>query len=110
MIELFSILLAVHFLCDFPLQGDFVAVHKSRHVDPNWPIILLAHCFIHGLGVYIVLKALGHESNVAMVSMWFMVLSHFIIDFMKNDSRLTFFQDQMAHLIIVIIITLGVML
>lgn len=44
-------LLVAHALCDYPLQGDFLARGKNRHAWPSvldgvavWPHALTAHC------------------------------------------------------------------
>ena len=44
-------LLAGHALCDYPLQGEFLAQAKNRHTNVGavlWPHGLAAHSVIHG--------------------------------------------------------------
>lgn len=49
--ELFALLVFGHFLADYPLQGEFIALGKNRTCPlPGmpWYQILFAHAFIHG--------------------------------------------------------------
>ena len=47
-------LLLGHYICDYPLQGEFLAQSKGKY----W-YSLLAHSIIYGLGLALVLKFLG---------------------------------------------------
>jgi hypothetical protein len=90
---LFS-LIAAHALCDYPLQGDFLAKAKNRSTPipcvPWWQA-LGAHAAIHG-------GAVGLITGV-----WWLGLlefaAHFLIDDLKCRGRLSFNGDQAAHLI-----------
>lgn len=106
--DIFLTLLAVHFLCDFPLQGDFMAINKVKKNFKDWWVVLSAHCFIHGLGVMLVLWLYDYDKGVAISSMVFMIVSHFLIDLLKNNNQITFKVDQLLHIFVLIIITLGV--
>ena len=86
-------LIVVHFLCDYPLQGDFLARAKNRF-DPikgvPWYQAMFAHTAMHGFGVYLVL------------GVWWLgvleMISHFAIDYRKCQGELTFNEDQIYHL------------
>lgn len=88
---------ALHFLLDFPLQGDFLARAKN-HVTPlpgiPWGLCLFAHAFLQAAGVALVLPlAFGAAELV----------SHFALDYAKNAGVLgtgerAFVIDQLAHL------------
>lgn len=106
--DLFLILIAIHFLCDFPLQGDFMAINKSKKVFKDWWVVLTAHCFIHGLGVWVALTLFGYDRGIAITSMIFMIISHFLIDLSKNNNQISFKTDQILHLFILLIISIGV--
>ena len=101
MIELFFILIMVHYLCDFSLQNDFVAKFKAMIIDdtynPIWYHCLTAHCAIHSLGVYVVTKSLW----LAVI----MFVTHFIIDQSKCLNKLTFNQDQLLHFAVIALIS-----
>ena len=97
------LLVAVHFLCDTALQGDFLAKNKVRYnsdgdYNPIWWWALTAHSFIHALGAYLI----SHSLELAAL----MLISHWIIDLMKGEGYLTFKQDQFAHIVIVVCIAL----
>ncbi|WP_312052289.1 hypothetical protein [Brevundimonas diminuta] len=50
-IELFAALIVAHVVCDYPLQGDFLAKAKSRFAPiPGvpWQQALGAHAIMHG--------------------------------------------------------------
>lgn len=92
-------LIAAHALCDYPLQGDFLAKAKNRLAPipgvPWWQA-LGAHAAIHG-------GAVGLITGV-----WWLGLAefaaHFVIDDLKCAGRLgtgatAFNADQIAHLV-----------
>jgi hypothetical protein len=86
-------LVLVHYLCDYPLQGDFIARAKNRfqpvqHVP--WYHPMIAHTFMHGFGVYLVLGVWW----IGVLEM----ISHFAIDYQKCRGELTFSQDQALHI------------
>ena len=69
MIDKLLLLIGLHALCDYPLQGDFLARGKN-HSNPipgvPWYQCLLAHAAIHGMAVGLVLgPALGMAEFVA---------------------------------------------
>lgn len=104
MIEQFVYLLAyligIHYLCDFPLQGDFIARYKARWVNdgPNdfWVHCLVAHCAIHSLGVLLITGDL--------LASLIMFASHALIDFLKCEGKLSFTTDQLLHLLVIVLI------
>lgn len=100
MIEFLTLLIflvCAHFVCDFPLQGDFVAKFKARIVDGKhnqfWIWVLTAHAVAHALPVLILTKSLSLTS--------LMFITHWFIDLCKCEGRITFNQDQWLHLMVV---------
>lgn len=95
-------LLVGHTLCDYPLQGSFLAAAKNHRnpiqgINPIW--CLLCHSAIHG-------------GMVAFVtgSMWaggFEFLTHAIIDYAKCDGRIGFMADQWLHVACKVLIVLA---
>ncbi|WP_199097195.1 DUF3307 domain-containing protein [Dyella sp. ASV21] len=91
---LLLLLLAVHALCDYPLQGDFLSRAKNR-ANPipgvPWYQALGAHALIHGGAVAL------------LTGIWWLgvleVAAHFAIDDAKCRGRLTFNQDQVLHVL-----------
>lgn len=87
-------LVVAHALCDFPLQGDFLARMKQFRRDPRsldvpWWWCLAMHCAIQAGGVYVVTG-----SRWLAVAEFF---AHALVDLAKCDDRITFGQDQAAH-------------
>lgn len=86
------LLLAGHALCDYPLQGDFLAKAKNR-ANPipgvPWYQALGAHALIHGGMVALVTKSplMGVAETVI----------HAVTDDLKCKGRLSFNQDQAIH-------------
>jgi Protein of unknown function (DUF3307) len=91
-------LLALHALCDFPLQGDFMARaknHKTPIPGVPWSFVLLAHALIHA----------GAVSLVA--PLWCAVVeffAHYALDYAKNEGWLgkgehAFSNDQLGHVL-----------
>lgn len=93
---LFLGMVAMHFLADYPLQGDAVAIHKSRHVKDAlsqavpWYWWMTGHAAMHAVGVYIITRSM----------VWSIVEFgiHFITDMAKCDKVITLNQDQFVHI------------
>jgi hypothetical protein len=86
-------LIAVHFLCDYPLQGDFIGKFKNRHMTEcpvPWWHLMTAHSFIHGLGVLLVTGSLV----LACIE----VVLHFVIDVLKCEGITNIHTDQLLHI------------
>jgi hypothetical protein len=93
MVELFIytlfLLLAAHWVADYPLQGDFLA--KAKQQGPLRVYHLVAHAGIQGAAVTLVTG-----------SLWLGLLEwllHTVIDDMKVNGKTTFAQDQALHVI-----------
>lgn len=101
-ISLFLSLLLVHFLMDYPLQGDFLAKAKNRanpipHVP--WYQAMAAHSLMHGIAV-------GFITGIPL----FAILEtgiHWWTDDAKCRGELTYNQDQAIHIICKVVWTIG---
>jgi len=85
-------LLVVHALCDYPLQGDFMARAKNPAAPvPGvpWLPVMLAHCLIHAGGVAMVTGSVAAGA--------FELVAHFLIDTAKCRGRFGFAIDQALH-------------
>lgn len=88
-------LVATHALLDFPLQGDAVAVEKSRHSGSvlqqhvPWFYWLTAHALVHGLGVAVVTGS----PTLGLLE----ALAHWAIDFGKCERWYSIHVDQALH-------------
>jgi hypothetical protein len=94
---LFALLIG-HMLADYPLQGDFLAVHKNRNVSHPaseeypaklWIHCLLAHSFIHGGFVWLI----SGQVVFAIAEIVF----HFVLDFVKCERWTSYTADQVLH-------------
>lgn len=99
MITLFYLIFA-HFLCDFALQNDFVAKFKARIVggkyNDMWIWVLLAHSSIHALAVLVITKS--------VILSLIMLVTHFIIDTYKCETKCSLSTDQFLHLVVILAI------
>lgn len=91
---LFGALLAGHALCDYPLQGDFLARAKNRFAPlPGvpWYQALGSHAIIHGGAVALItgMPLLGLAETLA----------HAVIDDAKCAGRIGFNTDQALHVV-----------
>jgi hypothetical protein len=92
MLQTLLLLLAAHALCDYPLQGDFLAKAKNRTAPipgvPWWQA-MWAHCAIHGAAVGII------------TGLWWLgvmeVVAHAVTDDAKCRGEISFNQDQALH-------------
>jgi hypothetical protein len=88
------VLLIMHALCDYPLQGDFLARFKAPSGgqiggETVWPIVLTSHALIHAGGVLVV------TGSVALSVAEF--VAHWLIDFGKGRGWFGFRTDQALH-------------
>jgi hypothetical protein len=91
------LLLVGHAICDYPLQGDAVAINKNpnantplqKHVP--WYYWLLSHALMHGGAVALITGSvvLGVLETIA----------HFFIDYHKCVGRYNIHIDQLLHII-----------
>lgn len=81
-----------HFVCDFALQPDRMAVEKVRGMDVtlDWRWWLTAHAATHGLAVSLLtgLPLLG-------LAEW---AFHALIDWLKGRLMFSLFVDQVLHI------------
>lgn len=103
--ELLIYLVALHFLLDFPLQGDWLSTTKNPNVDrlattdedgnviPGesiWFSSLFGHSYIHAAGVYFLTQ------NILLFASELMF--HFIIDYAKCKKAFGYNVDQLLHI------------
>ena len=82
-------LLGAHWVCDYPLQGEFLATAKQK--GPLRVYHLTAHAGIHGAAV-----ALVTGSIWLGLAEW---IAHTIIDELKVKGKTTFEIDQILHIV-----------
>lgn len=93
-IELVAWMWVAHALCDYPLQGDFLAKAKNMTAPiPGvpWWCAMGAHCAIHAGAV------------AWLTGSWWLggaeFVSHWMIDFLKCTGKIGFATDQACHLL-----------
>lgn len=92
-LALFAAFVVVHALADFPLQGEYLARHKSRKgadSRSDWLVALSAHCVIHAGGVWLVSGSL----SLAAVELTL----HGLTDLGKGEEKYGLVPDQLLHL------------
>lgn len=85
-------LLIGHFVCDYPLQGDFLARGKNHKAPiPGVPYYqcMVAHAAIHAGTVWLITGSVF----LGLLEFW----SHGLIDTLKCNGHLSYNQDQCAH-------------
>lgn len=82
------LLLAAHWVADYPLQGEFLAT--AKRLGPMRVYHLVAHAGIQGAGVILVTGSLALG-----LAEW---LVHTVIDEAKNRGWTSFAQDQALHM------------
>ncbi len=92
-LELAIKLLAAHAVCDYPLQGDYLAKTKSPWISGNglvWIHSLTAHAMIHAGAVLMV------TGSVALALAEFVL--HWLIDLGKCAGKYGYHTDQAMHI------------
>ncbi|WP_431321663.1 DUF3307 domain-containing protein [Rhizobium sp. YTU87027] len=88
MLMLALMLIGAHWVCDYPLQGEFLATAKFK--GPLRFYHLVAHAGIQGAAVALV------TANVWLgLAEW---AAHTVIDELKVRGKTTFAQDQALHI------------
>lgn len=88
MLMMALMLLGAHWVCDYPLQGQFLSDAKQK--GPLRPYHLIAHAGIHGAAVAVI------TGNVWIgIAEW---AAHAVIDEAKVRGRTSFSADQMRHI------------
>ena len=101
-VVIFFALIIGHALGDHPLQGEYLAIYKSRHKKPGpaitngdtssvWVHCLTAHALIHAGVVWLITG-----SPVLAVAEWVL---HWLIDFFKAENKINLHTDQILHLL-----------
>jgi len=84
-------LVSAHFICDFPLQSDWIGKNKSPITGGTiWPWVMAAHAATHATGTYVV----SGSVKAAM----FQFAAHALIDIGKCLGAYGFHTDQTLHL------------
>ena len=105
--EILALMIAAHFLADYPLQGDFLAKGKNRTAPipgiPFWHP-LTAHSVIHGGFVGVITGSLWLGIAETVV--------HWLTDDAKCRGLISYNTDQAIHITckIVWVLAVGVML
>lgn len=91
--EILFLLIGAHYLCDFPLQGDYLAKAKNRNTELGkdiWAHALFAHGMIHAIFVFMITGFM----TLAIMEL----IIHMHTDYQKCEGRISFRTDQMIHL------------
>ena len=89
-------LIAAHFVVDFSLQNDTMAINKNRHANTElqnyvpWYYWMMSHAISHGAGVALITGSVG--LGIAET------ICHFLIDYGKCDRWYSIHADQFLHI------------
>jgi len=102
MLDVLFLLIAGHFLCDFAIQSEAMAIEKSPQSTSAlqkaipWYWWLTAHAFIHAGTVLLITNNLF----CALLEL----VSHWTIDYGKALGKYSILTDQLLHILIKITI------
>lgn len=109
-VTLTFMLLFVHLIADYPLQGDFLAKAKNRKAPiPGvpWRLAMVSHAGIHAGFVWLVTVSFAHAlfprvSPLMILQICFAFafiefVLHYVIDDLKCCGMISFTGDQSAH-------------
>ncbi len=97
-------LIAGHMLMDFALQGDAIATCKCRSANHPlqksvpWYYWMLAHCFLHGAMVGVILQWFGVDVSIAIAFAILETIIHTLIDICKCAKYFGIHTDQALHI------------
>lgn len=99
-LETLFLLMVGHALADFVLQPEAMGYGKNRNSEihdneqalfPHWGYWMTGHSLIHGGIVFLI------TGNVLLGIIE--TLTHWIIDFLKCEGKLSLHQDQTLHMV-----------
>ena len=94
--------IAAHLFVDFALQSKNLVQNKKDKKAGSW--FLYVHCFLHAAFIYV----LSPDKSTWQIPV-IIFISHYCIDLWKlyqKENALTFFTDQLLHIIILIVVWL----
>ncbi len=103
--HLLFFLIAAHWLMDFALQPDPMAVCKCRRANHPlkavvpWYYWLTSHAFVHGGTVGVVVRWCGFDWNVAVALALAETVIHWVVDFGKCENWYGLAADQAMHIV-----------
>ena len=95
------ILLATHAIGDYPLQGEYLATTKGRN---TWH--LLMHSVIYTACIVCGFYIITGITDLSAVTT-FVLTSHVLIDYNKAHGYISYFLDQIGHMIVLSILYFG---
>ena len=90
---LLILLIAGHAICDYPLQGDYLAKSKNRNLSGDsagWRLHLFYHAAIHCGMVFIITHSIAMGLGELVI--------HGVTDHLKCEKRISGRVDQAIHL------------
>lgn len=92
MLTSLCLLMAVHFIADFPFQGDWLGTQKGN----SWELMFY-HCAIYA-GTFLVF------GKVSLLFAAILFISHFIIDPLKARYKIIkpIWIDQLLHIMVIL--------
>jgi hypothetical protein len=103
MIFNFILIIFAHYILDYPLQSDYLAITKGK----DW-YSLLAHSLIYALGISL---CLYYIECFEIWKCFILIISHYIIDYKKShaidkkkSNTIYLYIDQILHICINIIL------
>lgn len=96
MIDLLVLLIAVHFIADFPFQGDWLGTQKGK----SWELMIY-HCLIYA-GTFVLF------TPITLKYILLLFVSHLIIDPLKARYKIIkhIWQDQLLHMAVLVYIAI----
>lgn len=97
MFDTLIFMVAIHFIADFPFQGDWLGTQKSK----SWELMVY-HCLIYA-GVFVVFG--GVETVYAAI----LFASHLAIDSLKARWKLIkpIWVDQLLHIAVILALVIA---
>lgn len=104
-----------HFICDYVLQTDAIAVGKNRQIEEpkfgvQWYYWMAAHCYTHGVGVMAVTYVFTESLWLSIYFAFKEFFAHWVIDTIKCSGRVSLHTDQVLHLTYKLFFSVGVVI
>ena len=96
MFSLFIYMTAAHFLCDYPLQGEWMSKAKNPNSklvkdDEIWPHVLIGHALIHATAVQLI--------TGSWILFFLELCIHTVTDYAKCMGVIGYSTDQRIHIL-----------
>jgi len=87
-------IVAMHFVMDYPLQGEYIAMNKGKD-----SYLLFVHSWLWAAGQALPVWLFGTDALIVTLLFAVNAILHQTVDKRKCDAKINIWQDQLIHFV-----------